>query len=154
MIADLPGVLAIAIAAAGAIDDVRRRKLTNRVCAALAIAAATSLGLQLGLPELGWAVLHSILALLIGMALFGFGMIGAGDAKFYAAAALGTPLGNWAVLLGWTSVAGLLVLAVMFCKYRLAEGKSRLPTVPFGLAIFAGFTASVLVRHGDAGFVM
>lgn len=140
-------VPALAIAGAGAIIDIRQRKLPNIVCLALALSAGAALGFTFGLSALPGALLHASFALVCGMILFRFGLIGGGDAKFYAAAACGVPLVEGVRLLGWTSAAGLLLLAAL-AALRLLSGKSlsamRGYSVPYGVAIFFGFTATQL----------
>lgn len=73
--------------------DLSRMKIPNRAVAALA-AAFFVIGLVLlpldswSLGDWSWRWLHLLVVLLIGMALNAIYMIGAGDAKFAAAAAL------------------------------------------------------------------
>jgi prepilin peptidase CpaA len=135
---------AVAIAAAGAFFDIKSRRLPNWLCAALAVAAVGGAYFAYGTDILPGAALHALLALLAGMVLFGFGIIGGGDAKFYAAAALGLPLPSALALLGWTSAAGLALLLAMLLG-RMVTGRSlalRGWDVPYGVAIFAGFAAA------------
>ncbi|MXP41611.1 peptidase A24 [Altererythrobacter soli] len=136
---------AAVLAAAGAYLDIRHRRLPNRLCAALAVAAAAGLALSAGAGALPWALLHAAIALVIGMLLFALGAIGGGDAKFYAAAALAIPASPVAgplALLGWTSAAGLVLLITMAVGRRmLGRPGSFLKgwEVPYGVAIAAGF---------------
>lgn len=143
---------ALACAALGAWLDVTSRRLPNWLCAAFAIAAIFGLGATQGAALLPWALLHAAAALLVGMLLFRFGVIGGGDAKFYAAAACAVPVVPAAgplALLGWTSVAGLALLAVMMVGRRLGilAGKGSLLKgweVPYGVAIAAGFWLALI----------
>jgi len=141
---DLTFVPAAAIAATGAVLDVRTRKLPNWLCAALAVAAAGGLYVSEGAKALPSAGLHALVALIAGMILFRFGVIGGGDAKFYTAAALGLPLAQALPLLGWTSVLGLVLFLAMIAG-RMLTGRSaslRGWDVPYGVAIFAGFAVT------------
>lgn len=139
---------AAALAAAGAYLDIRHRRLPNWLCAALALAAATGLALSAGAGVLPWAVLHAAIALIVGMALFATGVVGGGDAKFYAAAALAVPASPIAgplTMLGWTSAAGLILLITMATGRRMLGRTGSFIKgweVPYGVAIAAGFLLS------------
>ena len=137
---------ALALAALGALLDARTRRLPNWLCAALAIAGAAGLTFSQGVALLPWALLHAAAVLLVGMVLFRLGMIGGGDAKFYAAAACavpGSPIIGPLALLGWTSAAGLALLLAMLAGRRLGKktggGLLKGWEVPYGVAIAAGF---------------
>jgi len=144
---------ALILAVFGAVMDVRERRLSNWLCIALGLAAGAGLALSGGVELLPWALLHAAIALLIGMALFALGAIGGGDAKFYAAAALAIPATSLAkpmALLGWTSVAGLLLLVGMMIWRRVRErGASRGLlkgwALPYGVAISSGFTLTLFL---------
>jgi Flp pilus assembly protein protease CpaA len=75
-------------------------------------------------------------------------MIGGGDAKFYAAAALGIPFSEALPMLFWTSIGGLgllLALMVIFAFKRRIGGprdKKGRVMVPYGVAIFIGFVVT------------
>lgn len=146
MIADIAFAFALLVAAAGAVWDIRSRRIPNALCAVLAVVSLASLGFSHGWEGAGWGLLHGGLALVIGMILFRFGMIGGGDAKFYAAAALGIPFSEALPMLFWTSIGGaflLLALLVLFAvKRKLGprDKKGRV-MVPYGVAIFIGFAA-------------
>ena len=141
----------ILIAAAGGIWDIRVRRIPNLVSLALAAAALGYLMLQSDFDAgaAKSAGLHAVIALLVGMALFRLGVIGGGDAKLYAAGALGVPLGKALFMLGWTSVAGLVLLIVMMIMRRLGmpvgprDDKGHV-LVPYGVAIAAGFAVTLL----------
>jgi prepilin peptidase CpaA len=141
-IALLPAAL---LAAAGAYLDIRHRRLPNWLCAALALAAATGLALWAGADALPWAMLHAAMALVVGMLLFAAGLIGGGDAKFYAAAALSvpaSPLAGPLGMLGWTSAAGLVLLIGMAIGRRMLGVPGSFMKgwqVPYGVAIASGF---------------
>jgi prepilin peptidase CpaA len=87
-----------------------------------------------------------VLALLAGMALFRFGWIGGGDAKFYAACAAWFPLASALYLLGAVSLAGLAVISLWFGWRQLTRARQRKPAgafamVPYGLAVAIGAVA-------------
>jgi len=140
---------ALAVAGLGAFLDVRERRLPNWLCGALAVLAPLGLALSAGPAQVPWSLLHAALALGIGMVLYRLGGIGGGDAKFYASAAAAVPVGNALSLLGWTSVAGLVLLVAMVAGRRLTKGPQgrqslRGWSVPYGAAIFAGFAMTLL----------
>ena len=141
---------AIAAAGLGAFLDLKERRLPNWLCALLAACAVAGLGYSAGLSVLPWALLHAVIALVIGMVLFGLGAIGGGDAKFYAAAASAVPLSDALSLLGWTSAMGLALLVVMAVGRRVRRDAPSTPllrgwSVPYGVAIFAGLALTLIV---------
>jgi len=143
---------ALALAALGAVLDIKERRLPNWLCAALFLAAGAGLAFTHGWQMLPWGLLHAAVALVIGMGLFALGAIGGGDAKFYAAAAFSlpaVPLSGPVAFLGWTSLAGLAVLAAMMVwrRTRSREESRRLFKswgVPYGVAIAAGLWLTFL----------
>ena len=150
MIPDVALWPALAAAGLGAILDARYRLLPNWLCSVLAIAAAGGLVLAEGTRTIPWALLHASIALIVGMALFRFRIIGGGDAKFYAAAACAIPFGEALYFLGWTSAAGVVLLLVMIVGRRLMPSTRGTPIlrgweVPYGVAIFAGFVLTLAV---------
>ena len=141
---------ALAVAGLGAVLDIRDRRLPNWLCAVLAMAAVGGLVAVQGLSALPSSLLHAAIALIGGMVLFKLRMIGAGDAKFYAAAAGGLPLGQALPFLGWTSVAGFALLLVMAVSRLIRPAKDERPafkgwSVPYGVAIFGGFVFTLIL---------
>lgn len=141
---------ALIAAGFGAILDIKERRLPNWLCAVLAVASAGGLALTGSASAVPWALLHASIALIVGMALFRFRVIGGGDAKFYAAAACAIPLSNAPYFLGWTSAAGLVLLVVMAVGRRFLPASRGTPIfrgweVPYGVAIFAGFSLTSIV---------
>ncbi len=140
--------LAVAMAAAGAAWDIHSRRLPNLLCIALAVICMALTVVSLGTAGLVSTGLHAFAALIAGMLLFRAGMIGGGDAKFYGAAALAVPLAAALPMLGWTSLAGLVVLVSMVSFRALTGGgkatKKDSWTVPYGVPIAAGFVAVIL----------
>jgi prepilin peptidase CpaA len=141
---------ALAVAGLGAILDIRVRRLPNWLCALLALSAVGGLVALQGASALPSSLLHAAIVLIFGMALFKAGMIGAGDAKFYAAAAAGLPLAEALPFLGWTSVVGLALLLAMVAGRLLRPGEQESSilkgwSVPYGVAIAGGFGLTVAV---------
>lgn len=143
---------ALVLAALGAWFDLTSRRLPNWLCAVFAIAGAAGLIAAQGVELLPWALLHAVVALIFGMLLFRLGMIGGGDAKFYAAAACAVPAAPIAgplTLLGWTSAAGLALLLAMLVGRQAGKHAGRRHLlkgweVPYGLAIAAGFWVTLI----------
>ncbi len=149
MLETLVLAVCLVVAAAGTVWDVRKRRIPNLLCVGMALVAFCYALVSFGLVQAGSAALHGVAALLVGMLLFRFALIGGGDAKFYAAAAFGVPLNQALLLLGWTSIAGLLLLLVMVAMRmggmsigpRDAHGRVL---VPYGVAIGLGFALTLL----------
>lgn len=133
--------------------DIVQRRLPNWLVLLTMIA-----GLGLGVIGPGPAELpsrlgHVGIALLAGMALYRIGMVGAGDAKFYAAAAAWFRLGQAFDLLLATSLIGFAMAVGWIVRRRLAP----LPQVPihhpdrhklpFGVAIAGGAFAALLLSY-------
>lgn len=131
----------VIVGVVAAVIDVRSRRIPNTVSLLLLLLALPIALLAGGVGEVGSHLLHAVIALLAGMALFSFGMIGGGDAKLYAASALAFPLSQGFALLGWTSLVGLTVLVAMMAYHRRLPlrkaGKSPF-SVPYGVAIAGG----------------
>ena len=140
----------LGVAAGGAGTDVARRIIPNLLCIGLGLVAAAYAYFSFGLGGLGSAAIHALIALLVGMGLFAAGMIGGGDAKFYAAGALAVPLGSALAMLLWTVLSGFALLVVMVAgKQLLAKsGNSiaelRKMELPYGVAIAAGLAVALL----------
>ncbi len=136
----------VAVAALAAVTDILQRRIPNwQVGVALVIACALSWSVG-GFAALGWGILHACIALAIGAALFYFGMIGGGDAKFYAAVAAAVPIMRGFELLWWTCIGGFVLLLVLMLPRLLARQKLKDSgvTVPFGVAIFVGLAGTLL----------
>ncbi|HYD06280.1 MAG TPA: prepilin peptidase [Reyranella sp.] len=134
----------------GAWLDVATRRLPNWLCLATALAGLTVTVASGGLNDAISPALHAGLALAVGMALFGSGLIGGGDAKFYAACAAWFPLsaGFWLVFA--VSLAGLLLVLGWLGYRKLTRAKPSEKTgnfalVPYGLAVAAGALSARLL---------
>lgn len=145
-------IIAIAIwavtLAAAAISDFRAFRISN-IYPAIIIALFVVLHAVAGfssalLPN----ALHFLLALAIGMLLFGRGWIGGGDAKLYAAVALWFDWNGAVALVFLTTFSGLL-LTIAFVVVRMsgisrnrhsnAKPKSKMERrIPYGVAIALG----------------
>lgn len=132
-----------AIVAAGSYLDARYRLLPNWLCG-----IALVLGLVLGAAGHGWqwmafSALHAALALLVGMGLFAAGIIGGGDAKYYAALAAWFPIEQAPLLLLLVSIPGFFLSLALWLVLRWRQG-SAIPAdspfrkVPYGVAIGIG----------------
>jgi prepilin peptidase CpaA len=140
----------LALAAVGAAWDIKIRRIPNWLCLLVAVAAGAYALAAAGGSGLLWGAAHAVIALAVGIGLFALGAIGGGDAKFYSAAALAVPLQKGFVLLGWTSVAGIVLLIVLvagkllFAKTGKSIGELRKMQTPYGVAIAAGFALATL----------
>ncbi|MGQ7829478.1 A24 family peptidase [Altererythrobacter sp. Z27] len=127
----------------GAITDIRERRLANWLSLALllfGLAHGFALG---GLSALGWHGAHAAIALLVGMALFAVGVIGGGDAKFYAGAAAYFPISAGLDLLLWVALSGGAAVIAWFGLRRVLRREKPSPEslqakFPYGVAIAAG----------------
>ena len=125
-----------------AVSDVRTRTIPNS--AILAVLAAWAAGLALGgAPSLGFDLLGALAALVIGFGLWSFRVMGAGDAKLVAAAALLTGYRRLPELaLAIVLIGGVLGVIALAARLRpsspspsgVAVRPAR-PTVPYGVAI-------------------
>lgn len=158
LLAIFPAAMLVAAA-----SDVATYRIPNWLVAGLAAAfPGVALAGGLGLETVAWHLGVAVLALLGGMVLFALRLIGAGDAKLLAAAALW--LGPSAIMLflgGMAFVGGALGLALLVFRklplpLRVAQvgWVARLHDprlgIPYGLAIAAGgliaFPVSAVAR--------
>lgn len=138
------------IGVVAALLDIRERRLPHWLCAATLVAGlATSLAV--GGPELALsALLHAALALLGGMMFFAAGLIGGGDAKFYAAVAGWFAVRDGLYLLVNVTLGGLVLLLLWTLLRRKRPHPSLAPPaegdpfakLPYGVAIALGGVAS------------
>lgn len=142
-----------ALAATGLVAawfDVRERRIPNWL-----VAATLALGLGFaawrgGAGALPWHLAHLAVALLVGIGLYAARLLGAGDAKYYAALAAWQPLAAGLKLLMAVSFAGL-ALTLGWLAWRKLAGKpapkkpvSDADKVPFGVAMAAGAVLALL----------
>ncbi|MEZ6022537.1 MAG: prepilin peptidase [Hyphomonadaceae bacterium] len=134
-----------------ACSDVASLTIPNWVSVAMAglfLPLALLGGLTLG--ELGVHYLFGFCALAVGFFLFQGGIIGGGDAKLLAAAAVWTGYGAFLPFIVWTALAGgVMALAILTARKwapifpaSTPEFVNRLLTpasgVPYGVAIMVG----------------
>lgn len=150
------GLILLSVCAAGIWLDIRTRRLPNWLCL-LALATGVAATMVLGQTSaIGSHLLHMALALFAGMALFQFGVIGGGDAKFYAAIAAWFPLSMAFYLLVSVSLAGLAGVLVWLGWRRLAGIRMRRDSgndadkFPYGIAIGLGGILAILPRLGQS----
>lgn len=138
--------LIVAIAAIAGYLDVRSRRLPNWLCAAALVAGLGLAFVATGLQGMSFNLLHVLAALAVGMVLNALGVIGAGDAKFYASLAAWFPLQAAVSLIVSVASAGLVLLVFWFTLRRLVArpvmGRDRdngpFSKLPFGVAIGVG----------------
>ena len=93
----LPFVLPICFHVA--FTDLRDMRITNQAVILLVVVFALVGPFVMPLPDYGWRWLYLVIALVVGMVLNAAGAMGAGDAKFIAAAAPFIHLGDISVLI-------------------------------------------------------
>lgn len=124
-----------------ALSDLRSFRISNIFPIILLLLFPVAHGLT-GLSSALWPnVFHFLLALIIGMVLFGRSWIGGGDAKLYAAVALWFNWSGAATLIFLTGISGL-VLVFAFIAARKMGFRKDIPKkdrrVPYGVAIAGG----------------
>lgn len=135
----------------GALWDLATMTIPNMLTAALAAAFILFVPFSgLGWQEVGLHVAAGAAMLVVGMAMFGFGWIGGGDAKFVAAIALWL---GWSDLLGYLILASLLggsltllllgfrsmpLPAVLYRSEWIARLHDRRAGIPYGVALGIG----------------
>ena len=138
-----------------ACSDVATMTIPNWVSVALALAFPIA-ALLLGMPlsSIGLHLGFGVAVLVIGFALFQFGVLGGGDAKLIAAAAVWTGAAAFGPFAFWTTLAGgLMALVLLIARWKLKPDTARAPYlnrllkpkggVPYGVAIMAGGLAAL-----------
>lgn len=97
--------------------DLREMRITNQAVLVLAALFVVIGPFLLPLPDYGWRLAHLVVVLVIGFLLNAGGAIGAGDAKFAAAAAPFVALGDMRILL---AIFAANLLAAFF-THRLVK---------------------------------
>ncbi|WP_168194109.1 prepilin peptidase [Altererythrobacter sp. TH136] len=143
--------LLIGLVATACWTDIFQRKIPNWVCAVTALAGLAYVGVEQGWQGAALALAHLAAALIVTMALFAMKVIGAGDAKFYAAIAAWLPIDRGLLLLAAVGASGLILL-VVFLVTRLNGRTRRTPgestdfdKLPYGVAIGFGGLVAVLL---------
>ena len=132
------------VVAIGSWTDLRLRKIPNWLCLINLALGMAWMFYTSGWTGVGTAALHVVGALTVGMVLTAMGVLGAGDAKFYASMAAWLPPGRALWLLVSVALAGLVVL-LGFMFWRLTrqskahrDDNADFAKLPYGLAIGAG----------------
>lgn len=147
-LADLTAPLLIGSGAFASWSDLQFRRLPNPFCLALAVLGLLLAAVGQGSEALVSHLAHAGIALIGGIALFAFGAIGGGDAKYYAGVAAWFPIDSGARLLGAVSLAGLVLVAFWYAQNLLRERKAStveqgdFAKLPFGIAIALGAIAA------------
>lgn len=139
--------------------DFRERRLPNWLAGLILSVGIVGTIMTMGFAALGWTMLHAVIALVIGFALFALGVIGGGDAKTYAALAASFPLGKALSLLAFTSVAmfAIAVPWIIAARIRRRRMKSTgqeisetdFAKIPLGIAIAAGGLAMLWLPYAS-----
>lgn len=138
-------------------SDVRSRRIPNwTVLALLGVFAAASLTGQIAAP-LWSSAAAAVIAFAVGFGLYAVRVIGAGDAKLFAAAALFAGLGHLAPLALFTALAGgALALAMLAARPKqalrglTAAGRAEAKGgVPYGVPI----CVAAALTSWQAGFL-
>lgn len=127
----------------GAVSDMRTRRLPNWLCLALLVLGLVYAYYLGGFALTGWHFAHAMIAMVIGAGIFAAGIMGAGDAKFYAGLAAFFPLSEGLNLLLWVSIAGIVsILSWMILRrvlpFKKPEEGSLHAKFPYGVAIAIG----------------
>lgn len=132
-----------------AASDVATRRIPNRLTAALALVGLVRLAADLAAgggwtdPALDLAAAAAVLVL--GAAGFAAGVLGGGDVKLAAAAALWLGAGALAPFLMVSALAGgLLALAYLALGILRRGSKRPVPSLPYGVALAAGGLVATL----------
>jgi prepilin peptidase CpaA len=132
------------------VSDIRDRRISNMLVVTT-FGAGVIWSASNGVDVLVTAGLHAGIALVAGMFLFRQGIIGGGDAKFYAAVAMWFPFAASLRLLVAVALSGLVLLAVFqFVRRHHRAGPAQARSVdfdrlPYGVAIGAGGLAAFLL---------
>lgn len=141
-------------------NDIESMTIPNRLNIGLAL-AFVPVALLTGLGWEGWAM-HlglGLAGLVLGIVLFAFRLMGGGDAKLIAAAALWLGLDGFIALLIYTALAGgALTLVLLSARKLYGHYAGALPAnlgrhlqekgdIPYGVAICAG--GLLAMQHSD-----
>ncbi|GMV11317.1 MAG: hypothetical protein AMXMBFR55_30510 [Gemmatimonadota bacterium] len=114
------------------VSDVRARRIPNALVAVLATAGIAFSVVRLApLAGLGSALSGMALGLAIWIAFYALGLLGAGDVKFFAAAAawLG-PAGAWRASLIAAAIGGVLAVGFLLRDSKLKAALHRIVLLP------------------------
>lgn len=132
--------------------DWNDRRIPNWLSLVIAAAGLIFVFTTGGIGGLGLNALHVAVALIGGMALFALRVIGAGDAKLYAATASWFSLFDGLRLFVSVALAGLIVLMAWFVVRRMAgkrvtrAGDDPHDMLPYGIAISLGAMLTAMMN--------
>lgn len=133
--------------------DITQRRLPNWL---VLITFTAGMGLALigpGTTDLLSRLEHVFIALVVGMGLYRVGLVGAGDAKFYAAVAAWFSLARALNLLLAVALCGFVFAASWIILRRLSPrdtSAAKTPDqkkLPFGVAIAGGALLALLLAY-------
>lgn len=132
---------ALALLVAAATTDVLERRIPNAVTLALALVGLARLGLALGAGAPPLPIVADVVAaaavFAVGAAGFNAGLVGGGDVKLLAAAALWLGAAALLPFLMATALAGGVLAALFLVRGFVRPGGGRV-ALPYGVAIAAG----------------
>lgn len=120
----LPAALPISVFCAW--NDMREMKIPNVTVMALVLGFAVLELFAFGFPQYLWQWSHLVVVLIVGFVLNAAGVMGAGDAKFAAAAAPFVALGDWQLII-WVFAACIFT---GFVTHRIAKYSALRRLVP------------------------
>lgn len=124
-------------------SDVARLTIPNWVSIAMAaLFVAAALLVSMPLAEIGLHLAVGAGVLVVGFILFQANVIGGGDAKLLAAAAVWTGFAAFAPFMFWTAVAGGVVALFLLIARRFIAPAETIPA----------FVNRLLQRHGGAPY--
>ncbi len=147
----LPLIAALVVFASGAMTDIVSYRIPNWISiAAVALYAVAALLAGVPISEIGWHFALGLGALVMGFALFAAGIIGGGDAKFFAAGALWVgPAFFLKYCMIFALIGGALAALILVLRIpAIAPALSRMPYfrpllnpkagLPYGVALGIG----------------
>lgn len=132
--------------------DWRFRRIPNYLSLAIMVAGLAFSYALGGMSGLSLAGLHAVIALVVGMGLFAARVVGAGDAKLYAAAAAWFSVWDGVRLLVCVALSGLIVALIWaIARRRLGKrivraGAEPKDMLPYGVAISLGAILTILME--------
>ncbi|WP_372571281.1 prepilin peptidase [Ruegeria jejuensis] len=138
-----------------AFTDLREMRITNQAVVALALIFVVMGPFLMSFPAYGWQLAQLVVVLVVGIVLNAAGAMGAGDAKFMAAAAPYVALGDLSLL--FMILCASLLAAV--ATHRLAKHTALRRVVPdwkswdmgrkFPMGLSLGFTLALYLILGS-----
>ena len=157
----------VLILLAAAASDLIHYRIPNVLV--LALGSLFIVSASLHFADAAWLdhIAAAALCLAAGFALYQFGQLGAGDVKLLSAVALWTGMGGLVALLLFTSLSGLLVLAmILFARFLVSRAKrtnlwqaqwstprvlTKKQGVPYGVAIALGGILTMAMHPASFG---